>query len=126
MIMNSNGGGTDYLPSSIFALDAIAAAAALTATPPAEETGGGMIKTAAVITKVSPNACSPLVDGNKTNQFDNIYKRGLWGAKKLEIDAFYNEANWPPKKVKSASGGGSDLGRATVTSLRIIKEAIAE
>mmetsp|Transcript_7175 Transcript_7175/g.14803 ORF Transcript_7175/g.14803 Transcript_7175/m.14803 type:complete len:229 (+) Transcript_7175:93-779(+) len=46
---------------------------------------------------------------------------------KLPSD-FYGEAQWPPKAIrqKSASGVGSELGYATQTSLKIIKDTIAK
>jgi hypothetical protein len=69
-----------------------------------------------------PNKCDSQIRG----QFDDIYKRGVWGQVQLKPEDFYGEAEWPPKAIRqmSASGRGSDLGYATQNSLAIVKQTI--
>lgn len=75
--------------------------------------------------KLIPNQC----DAQARNQkFENIYLNGRWGSKLLSPSDFYGDAHWPPSPVRrmSASGGGSELGHASETSLKIIKDVIAK
>lgn len=57
-----------------------------------------------------------------------IYSKGLWGSKLRDVSVLCSEAAWPPNNTtkESASGHGSDLGYATQTSLRIIKDTIGK
>jgi len=63
-------------------------------------------------------------------QFDKIYDQGKWfeGKHLRHPSDFYSNADWPPKDIQriSASGAGSDRGYATVTSLKIITDAISK
>ena len=72
--------------------------------------------------KVIPNQC----DSPSRGHFDAIYETGMWGKKTRQASDFYGDAAWPPKaaRQKSASGGGSDLGYSTETSLKMIKDTI--
>jgi hypothetical protein len=74
--------------------------------------------------KLIPNQC----DSPSRGHFDKIYKTGTWGPKTREASDFYGDAHWPPKpaRQRSASGGGSDLGYATETSLKIIRDTITK
>lgn len=71
-----------------------------------------------------PDFCDSPIRGH----FDEIYESGLWQLKMKQPSDFYNEAEWPPNDNQriSASGPGSDLGSATVTSLKIIKDTITK
>jgi hypothetical protein len=68
-----------------------------------------------------PDSCD---DKMKTSGFNAIYRDGRWGPRLGTVEAFYNDAKWPPQERRSASGGGSDRGYATETSLRVLNEAI--
>lgn len=63
-------------------------------------------------------------------QFDKIYANGKWfkGKSLRHPREFYSDAEWPPREIqrRSASGIGSDRGYPTVTSLKVIKDAIAK
>jgi len=84
--------------------------------------------------EVHPNATSESDDGlelspascgaKTTANFDNIYEKGTWQSQINSLEAYYSDAAWPPKARKSASGPGSDLGKNTQTSLRMVKETI--
>ena len=72
-----------------------------------------------------PSKCDSPLRG----QFDKIYETANWGAHLRKPNDFYGDAAWPMNDVvrmKSASGEGSGLGVATVTSLKIIKDTIIE
>eukprot|EP00956_Cyclotella_meneghiniana_P016227 scaffold25542_cov60-Cyclotella_meneghiniana.AAC.1 len=73
---------------------------------------------------IIPESC----DSTSRGHFDEIYSKGLWGSKLRDVSALYSEAAWPPNNTtkESASGHGSDLGYATQTSLRIIKDTIGK
>jgi hypothetical protein len=60
--------------------------------------------------------------------FDHIYKAKLWGTHLRKASDYYTDSAWPIPEIrqKSASGSGSDLGDATQTSLRIIRETIQQ
>jgi hypothetical protein len=60
--------------------------------------------------------------------FDKIYRDNIWGMHVRDPSAYYSDSQWPIPELrkKSASGAGSDLGNATQTSLKIIKETIVE
>jgi len=70
----------------------------------------------------------PRCESELRGQFDKIYLNGGWGPSLRNASVFYgNAANELSKdRIKSASGRGSDLGPATMNSLRIIREAIVE
>ena len=72
----------------------------------------------------SPSVC----ERTSNNTFDQIYKDGYWGPAIAAHgpEYFYADAQWPPPSRKSSSGSGSNLGRATSTSLAILNEAIAK
>jgi len=74
--------------------------------------------------EVVPNQCNSPSKGH----FDQVYAKGMWGKKTRQSSDFYGDAEWPPKEArqKSASGPGSDLGVATQTSLKIIKDTIVK
>lgn len=61
------------------------------------------------------------------SMFDTIYADGYWGTR-LDYgpDHYYGNAQWPPPVRHSASGGGSDLGIATQTSLDVLRKTIAK
>lgn len=59
-----------------------------------------------------------------SNKFNKVYDTSVWGGDKLVLEDFYNNAKWPPAERKAGSGGGSDLGYATETSLRIVNDVI--
>lgn len=82
----------------------------------------GFSPTTPSIVELLPNQCSSPSRG----QFDNIYKSGIWGPRMKPPQDFYGDARWPPKleRKKSASGGGSELGEATQTSLSLLKSVI--
>jgi hypothetical protein len=67
-----------------------------------------------------PASCGTL----NTSAFNQIYKAGHWGAQLGPVEAFYSNAEWPPKQRLSASGPGSNRGDATEISLRVLNEAI--
>lgn len=75
---------------------------------------------------IVPDRCESPIRG----QFDKIYESGTWnyGQTLRKPDDFYSDAAWPPKESlkSSSSGGGSNLGYPTETSLKIIKETIAK
>lgn len=73
-----------------------------------------------IFTRLIPIKC----DSKSRGFFDRIYKDGVWGAKLRHGSDFYGNAQWPPAKKNSASGGGSELGYATETSLQIIRDTI--
>ena len=60
--------------------------------------------------------------------FDKIYSRGKWfkGKSLRQPSDFYSDADWPPKDIQqiSASGQGSDRGKATITSMKVIIDTI--
>lgn len=70
-----------------------------------------------------PNQCN---SPSRNKNFDSIYLNGRWGKKLLSPSDFYGEGQWPPHAARkvSASGGGSELGHASETSLNILKDAI--
>ena len=71
-----------------------------------------------------PSTC----DSPSRGHFDEIYLKGVWGKSTRSASDFYSDAAWPTKAMRasSASGPGSNLGYATETSLKIIKDAIAK
>ena len=74
---------------------------------------------------IVPHRCESPIRGH----FDKIYEKGTWasGTPLRKPSEFYSDAAWPPKEIRkpSASGAGSNLGHATETSLKIIKDTIA-
>eukprot|EP00986_Skeletonema_menzelii_P000681 scaffold193_cov157-Skeletonema_menzelii.AAC.13 len=77
---------------------------------------------------IVPEQC--LVPDKRLKIFDDIYAKSEWAAddlKKMKSPPdFYGDAQWPPKSIRqlSASGHGSYLGKATETSLQVIKDTI--
>ena len=75
---------------------------------------------------IVPDQCKSPIRGH----FDKIYEGGnwSWGMSLCQPSHFYSDAAWPSKKIRkiSASGGGSDLGYPTITSLKIIKDTISK
>lgn len=61
-------------------------------------------------------------------KFDEIYAQRTWRKESalLEKEDFYSNGQWPPRERRSASGPGSDLGKATTTSLQILRTAITQ
>lgn len=73
---------------------------------------------------IHPSSCQV---GDTSVRFDQIYDTGGWGSVlNSSIHGFYDDANWPPKLRLSFSGGGSNRGTSTKTSLAILKQLIAE
>jgi hypothetical protein len=58
--------------------------------------------------------------------FDTIYEKGYWNGRMQTVEDFYNNADWPPKERKSASGQGSDLGDNTKLGLKVLRDAIRQ
>lgn len=79
-----------------------------------------LVKQVAVSTLISPDICKATI----SSAFDVVYEKGVWGHRVQDITAFYNNARWPPKERKSASGHGSDFGYNTEISMAMINEAI--
>jgi len=77
-----------------------------------------------ITTSLLPDVCAPTETMQK---FDEIYNKGVWNdSPMLAKEDFYSNAAWPPKQRKSASGGGSDLGPFTTTSMEVIRQTIAK
>lgn len=73
-----------------------------------------------------PETCADMENDTQKMKtaFNKVYDETKWGGKKLKPEDFYNNAKWPPAERKSGSGGGSDLGNSTETSLRILNDVI--
>ena len=78
-----------------------------------------------------PDLCTAIVVGDARAhldtqaRFDMVYSRGEWGGRLTDVQGYYNNAKWPPKRRIPASGYGSLLGSETQTSLAILRRVIS-